>query len=153
MKTLLRASFLAACLALAGSAPGQNYALDWFTIDGGGGTSSGGPYALAGTIGQPDAGTMSGGAFRLVGGFWGITASIQSPAPVLSVTIASGTVVVSWPRSAEGSTLEQTGALASPPSAIVWSTVPAGSYQTNATHIFITVPLTSGNQFYRLRGP
>jgi hypothetical protein len=132
---------------------GQSYALDWFTVDGGGGTCSGGAYALAGTIGQPDAGTLSGGTFSLVGGFWGIIASSQAPAPVLSVTSASGTVVVSWPRSAEGFTLEQTSALASPPAAIVWNTVSAGSYQTNATHIFITVPLTSGNQFYRLHGP
>jgi hypothetical protein len=29
--------------------------LDWFTIDGGGGTSTGGVYAVSGTIGQPDA--------------------------------------------------------------------------------------------------
>ena len=153
MKTLLRASFLAACLALAVSAQGQNYALDWFTVDGGGGTSSGGAYTLAGTIGQPDAGTLSGGAFSLVGGFWGIIASIQAPTPVLSVTKAGSNAVVSWPRSAEGFTLEQTGALASPPSAILWSTVPSGIYQSNATHIFITVSFTSGNQFYRLRGP
>jgi hypothetical protein len=36
------------------------YRIDWYTIDGGGGTStggtgSGGPYVLTGTIGQPDA--------------------------------------------------------------------------------------------------
>jgi len=32
------------------------YEISWYTIDGGGGTSSGGPYKLTGTIGQPDAG-------------------------------------------------------------------------------------------------
>ena len=153
MKTLLRANFLATCLALGVSARAQNYALDWHTIDGGGGTSTGGAYSLAGTIGQPDAGTMSGGAFSLVGGFWGIAAAVLTPAPVLSVAISNGTVVVSWPQSAGAFTLEQTGALASPPSAILWSTIPAGSYQTNATHIFITVPLPSAKHFYRLRGP
>ena len=152
MRTLLPLSLLAACLALAGSAQGQNYALDWFTIDGGGGASSGGVYSLTGTIGQPDAGTMSGGAFSLVGGFWGIAAAGQTAPPMLSVASSNGTVVVSWPRSAEGFTLEQTGALASPPSAISWTTVPAGSYQTNATQIFITVLVTTGHQFYRLRG-
>lgn len=47
------------------------FELDWHTIDGGGGTSSGGAFALSGTIGQPDAGMMSGGSFTLVGGFWG----------------------------------------------------------------------------------
>ena len=30
---------------------GGPYVLDWSTIDGGGGTSSGGPYTLTGTIG------------------------------------------------------------------------------------------------------
>lgn len=43
----------------------------WRTIDGGGGTSTGGAFVLAGTIGQPDAGVPhTGGPFELVGGFW-----------------------------------------------------------------------------------
>jgi hypothetical protein len=47
------------------------YGLGWFTIDGGGTTtSSGGPYTLRGTIGQPDAGLLSGGANVVAGGFW-----------------------------------------------------------------------------------
>jgi hypothetical protein len=54
--------------ALAAPLP---YIIDWFTVDGGGGTSSGGTFALSGTIGQPEAGTLSsGGDFELVGGFW-----------------------------------------------------------------------------------
>src|SRR5947209_9223846 len=44
------------------------YAIDWFTIDGGGGASSGGNLTLTGTIGQPDAGTLSGGNYTLQGG-------------------------------------------------------------------------------------
>src|SRR5262245_16674970 len=41
------------------------------TIDGGGTSiSSGGRFALAGTIGQPDAGLMQGGVYTLGGGFW-----------------------------------------------------------------------------------
>lgn len=44
--------------------------IDWYTIDGGGGTSAGGSFTLNGTIGQPDAGVMSGGSFTLSGGFW-----------------------------------------------------------------------------------
>jgi hypothetical protein len=144
---------LAAGLMLAGSAKSQNYAIDWFTVDSGGGTSTGGVFAVSGTIGQPGAGTMSGGAYSVVGGFWGIVA-IQTPgAPLLSVTNANGTVIVFWPRPADGFLLEQTGALASPPAAISWSTVPVGSYQTNATRIFITVPMPTGKQFYRLRKP
>jgi Dockerin type I domain len=44
--------------------------LSWNTVDGGGGTSTGGSYVLGGTIGQPDAASMSGGTFALAGGFW-----------------------------------------------------------------------------------
>jgi hypothetical protein len=51
---------------------GGGYDLTWSTLDNGGTTSSsGGSYALNGTIGQADAGTQSGGAYTLVGGFWG----------------------------------------------------------------------------------
>jgi hypothetical protein len=54
------------------AAPGTGYAISWWTVDGGGVTSpsTGGPYALAGTIGQPDAGTQNGGQYALAGGFW-----------------------------------------------------------------------------------
>jgi hypothetical protein len=47
------------------------YLLNWYTVDGGGGTSTGGVYSLSGTIGQADAGAMSGGIYTLAGGFWG----------------------------------------------------------------------------------
>lgn len=47
-----------------------DYEISWHTIDGGGGRSSGGDYALVGTIGQPDTGEMSGGGYTLSGGFW-----------------------------------------------------------------------------------
>ena len=45
------------------------YEISWYTI-GSGGTSSGGPYQLTGTIGQPDAGYLDGGSYELLGGFW-----------------------------------------------------------------------------------
>ena len=44
--------------------------MDWNTVDGGGGVSTGGGWAFTGTSGQPDAGTLSGGAWTLQGGFW-----------------------------------------------------------------------------------
>jgi hypothetical protein len=46
------------------------FAVPWFSIDGGGGTTStGGVFSVTGTVGQPDAGRLSGGSFALVGGF------------------------------------------------------------------------------------
>ena len=52
------------------STASAEYELSWYTIDGGGGRSSGGPYTLTGTIGQPDAAYSSGGNYELLGGFW-----------------------------------------------------------------------------------
>jgi len=48
----------------------SGYELSWYTIDGGGGTSSGGQYVLTGTIGQPDAAYSAGEQYELLGGFW-----------------------------------------------------------------------------------
>jgi len=47
------------------------FEISWHTIDGGGGESSGGNYALTGIIGQSDAGVlMSGDDYTMTGGFW-----------------------------------------------------------------------------------
>jgi hypothetical protein len=58
-------------LTLAATIHAQTYTVTRWTVDGGGGTSSGGSYTLSGTIGQPDAGLHSGGTYTLIGGFWG----------------------------------------------------------------------------------
>lgn len=51
---------------------GGGYDLTWNTVDGGGyAWSTGGGYALGGTVGQPDAGALTGGGYTLTGGFWG----------------------------------------------------------------------------------
>jgi len=47
--------------------------LSWYSVDGGGGTLSGGDFRLTGVAGQMDAGSMNGGAFRLIGGFFAST--------------------------------------------------------------------------------
>ena len=56
---------------LAAAQSQNGYSIDWWTVDGGGGTSAGAGYSLSGTIGQPDAGAMSGGGYTLTGGYWG----------------------------------------------------------------------------------
>ncbi len=67
-RTLLIAAVVAG--ATAGAAQAQ-LAINWFTIDSGGGTSTGGSFTLSGTIGQADAsGPSIGGGFTLTGGFW-----------------------------------------------------------------------------------
>jgi hypothetical protein len=82
-------------------AAGQSYSIDWFTMDGGGGSSTGGGYSVSGSIGQPDAGAMSGGSFSLTGGVWSLIAAVQTPgAPYLWVArTPTNTVSVWWPMS------------------------------------------------------
>ena len=62
--------FLLFALFLVVATSYGDYVVDWSTIDGGGGTSSGGQYTLSGTIGQPDASYSAGGDYELLGGFW-----------------------------------------------------------------------------------
>ena len=129
------------------------YAIDWFTMDGGGGTSTGGVFSVSGTIGQPDAGVMSGGQFTLVGGFWGIVAAIQtSDAPSLSVANLGSHVLLSWPMPADGWLLERTNILSGV--AGPWTQVPP-PYQTNSGVISVSFTNTPpvGNQFFRLHKP
>lgn len=130
---------------------GQSYSIDWFTIDGGGGTSTGGVFTVSGTIGQPDAGVMSGGNYTVQGGFWGVIAAVQTPgAPRLSITRSNNVVIVSWPLPAEGWVLQATNAL--PQVAAPWPLI-APPYQTNGTNLQYIEPAPAGNKFYRLHKP
>src|SRR5512138_1673268 len=125
MKTRLA---LLGCLACAATALAQPYTIDWSTIDGGGGTSTGGVYSVTGTIGQPDAGTLSGGSYTLSGGFWGVVAAVQTPgAPYLWATLTpTNTAVIWWALSPTGWRLQATTNLVSAGSA--WTECP---YETN----------------------
>jgi hypothetical protein len=74
---------------------GGGYDLTWHTIDGGGGTSSGGGFMLSGTIGQPDAGVMSNEQFTLAGGFWaGGDSTAEPQCPVVGDLNCDGVVDV-----------------------------------------------------------
>jgi len=137
-------------LLLATPAHAQTYAIDWFTIDGGGGTSTGGVYSVSGTIGQPDAGKMSGGNFTLDGGFWGIIAPVQTPgAPLLTITRSDSSAIISWPDTATDFRLENNNDLSLTNG---WATAPQ-SRSTNGGQISVTTPATTGNNFYRLKNP
>ena len=105
------------------------YSVDWPTIDGGGGTSTGGVYTVSSTIGQPDAGQMTGGNYTLQGGFWGLIAAIQTPgAPLLTIThTTTNTVIVSWPSTATGFNLQTNTTLATPSGSAARATTRIGS--------------------------
>lgn len=57
-------------LGLIVSSSWGQYEISWYTIDGGGGRSTGGDFTLTGTVSQPDAAYSRGGNYELLGGFW-----------------------------------------------------------------------------------
>ncbi len=148
---LLMLGFILLHSAFCVRAFGQTYSIDWSTIDGGGGTSTGGVYSVSGTIGQPDAGTtMSGGNYSLDGGFWGLIAAIQEPgAPLLTITRSGTNAILSWPSPSTGFGLEQNSVFGT----TNWSSVGL-SPSDNGTTKSVTVPaFMMGNRFYRLHKP
>jgi hypothetical protein len=142
---------------LCQAALAQNYTTDWSTVDGGGGTSTGGPmignnYSVTGTIGQPDAGAMSGGNYTLQGDFWGVIGAVQTPgAPLLSIALNPqlSTLHVSWPSPSTGWALQvNTNSVSS----VNWSNVNSGIQDDGTTKTLIVSP-PAGNRFYRLTKP
>ena len=141
---------LGCALGLIAGAFAQSHSIDWFTMDGGGGTSMGGVYSVTGTIGQPDAGAvMTGGNYTLQGGFWAIQA-VQTPgAPLLSIRLTStNTALVSWPAPSTGFALRQNTNV----NTTNWVAAPETINDNGATKFIIVNPPT-GQRFYRLFRP
>jgi hypothetical protein len=129
------------------SAPGGPYAVDWHTMSGGGGTSTGGVYSVCGTIGQLDTGFMAGGDYSIDAGLWEIIATLQTPGPpVLSIQLSATEVTISWPSSSVGFVLQQNTHL---PNVAGWSPVSSAIHDHGSTKS-VTVPISSGTWFYRL---
>jgi hypothetical protein len=69
--TILVRVAMAFLLLATDLAVADDFDLDWWTVDDGGGMwTVSGQYVLSGTIGQPDAGVMTGSNYELTGGFW-----------------------------------------------------------------------------------
>ena len=128
----------------------DTFAIDWFTLDGGGGTSTNGQFSVSGTIGQADAGKSSGGGYVIDGGFWSVSLVVQTEgAPQLKITRSGGNIILSWPLTVTGFHLEDSGNLATP-----------AGWQTNAQSVVVingentvTVPASAGLRFFRLHQP
>jgi hypothetical protein len=146
---LLRFCLLLTWLILgAQDAGAQTYSIDWYSIGGGGGTSTAGVYSVSGTIGQPTAGMMSGGAYSLTGGFWAIISAVQTPgSPLLSVFVTrTNTVFVSWPSPSTGFVLQQNPNAAG----TNWVNV-SQTPVDNGTVKSVLVNPPVGNLFFRLK--
>ena len=145
LKLYLPLMALVVGVAIAGA---QNYTIDWYTIGGGGGTSTGSVYAVSGTIGQPTVGTTSNRNFSVTGGFWALIGAVQMPgSPLLSVYVtATNTVVVSWPSPSTGFVLQQNPNV----NTTNWVNV-SQSPIDNGTNKFVLVTPPLGNLFFRLK--
>ncbi len=143
MKLLFGLLLVSVCTASA------QYAIDWFTIDGGGGQSSGGAYTLNGTIGQPDAGRSSGGAYTLHGGFWSAFAVVQMEgAPTLRMLRNGGNVTLAWPNPSIGFQLQESPSL-TPPNWTDVNTAPAVVGDEKQ----VNQDVAPGTRYFRLHQP
>ena len=141
------ASLMPGALFLWLSSASAQYAIDWFKVSGGGGTSTNGQYSLSGTIAQHDAGgPMSGGNYSVTGGFWALYSIIQTTgAPTLYITHSGNTVTVYW-QAVPGWSLQQNSNVALPAG---WS-ASSGVTTSNGTNYWsITPPI--GNLFFQLK--
>lgn len=132
----------------------QQYAIEWFKIAGGGATapSTGGVYALSGTIGQVDTGRVAStnDNYRLEAGFWAIAIQ-QLGYPDLTITQSGTNALVSWVTAETGLLLQAATDLATPTAWANTGLIPAVSGGVTNT---VTVPLNPAQrQFFRLRRP
>jgi hypothetical protein len=144
MKHSLGRFGIAFLLAIPLAALAQPYAIDWYTVDGGGGTSGGGNYTLSGTIGQSDAATtpLSGGNYTLQGGFWpGLVVTIPGEGPTLFIQLSGANVIISWSPDTPGYALEETDNLTT----LIWTDAPDGNP--------VPIPAGGAAKFYRLKKP
>jgi hypothetical protein len=142
----MKKPLLSLLVSLSAFAALAQYSIDWSTIDGGGGTSTGGVYAVSGTIGQPDAGgPMTNGQYSVTGGFWALPTAVQvTGAPTLAIAPAApGQAIISWAPATPGFVLQETWVL-SPSN---WTNSLSGA--TNP----VVVPATVPRKFYRLLKP
>jgi hypothetical protein len=141
-----------AALALAMNAPAQP-AIDWFTLDAGGGAHSSASYVINFTAGQTDVGAaaISSANYRIIPGFWAL--EDMGPAtglPELSITLSGANVILSWPSPSTGFVLQHTDSLNVLPAS--WFDTP-GLVSDNGFIKSLTLPHNLSKRFYRLRRP
>lgn len=142
--------FLFGLLFLIGGqeASAQPYSMDWHSMDGGGGRSVGGSYAVEGTVGQPDAGVHTGAGWRVEGGFWSAFAAVPSPgSPELTIVRVGFQVEIRWAAAFGGLfQLERSPGLGAQAD---WNPESTPPVQEGAMNV-VRLPLQPGFHFFRL---
>ncbi len=123
------------------------YAIVWSSVEGGGGASTGGPYAVSGGVAKSD-GTSAGGTFAASGGFWSVVAVHEPGEPRLYIAhqTDTDTVRVFWPSRFSNLVLEQSPDLADDS----WSDS-SHPVSDNGVTRSITFTPQEGRMFFRLR--
>jgi hypothetical protein len=152
MKNMNKYTLLTALLLLGTTSyvHSQNYTIDWFTVDGGGGSTAGGSYALSGTAGQPDAGHSIGGNFYLDSGFWSIIDAVQPiNTPSLRIVLTrTNTIVIAWPAPSTSFSLQQNNFLGTSN----WLPV-SDPVNVVGSENQVIILNSGGSRFYRLTSP
>ena len=148
MKSLLilqgRCRWAVFLLLVCNSAFAQ-YSIDWFTVDGGGGTTSDGVYEITGTIGQPDAGSVIAGNYVIEGGFWSDLEPVPGAPDLTIERMSPSSVLLAWPAPSNGFMLQQNTNLTT----TNWVAVTNPPVVVNGEKQVTVSPLV-GNRYYRL---
>lgn len=142
----------------ASAATTSGFEIPWWTVDGGGGVSSGGGFQVTGTIGQPDAASpLAGGCWSVDPGFWGEYAVIATPgAPALRIRLLNAsTVRVSFNPGCGDWVLQRAAALNAEPPRTIWTDDDLGNLIAvgdELVHDF-HIPSWGPRLFFRLRKP
>jgi hypothetical protein len=142
---------LCVLLVLAGLATNASaqYQITQWTIDSGGGQSSGGGHVLTGSIGHSAGGTATSATYRLLSGYYGIVALAPAEGgPRLRIGTTAREVILAWPATAKDFQLQVAPSLTQP----AWSDVREAA-QLVGEEYQVRVPWQSGDRFFRLRKP
>ncbi len=128
-------------------------AIDWLTLDAGGGVQSSANYVVNFTAGQTDVGSTapSSANYQITPGFWAL--EDMGPAtglPELNIMLKGGNVVLSWPSPSTGFQLQHTDSLEVIPASWVTPLILVSDDGFNRS---VSVPPDQLKRFYRLRRP
>jgi hypothetical protein len=132
-------------LMFVSSARAQNYSIDRFAINGGGGTSTAGRYSVAGAIGDYESSLpMIGDSYRLESGF-GLP--LQTPGgPMLFITRSSNNALLFWSANRSDYLLQHNTRVNITNG---WSELPFTPVSVNGFY-YVTNVIAPGSDFYRL---
>lgn len=133
------------------AASAQPFAIDWYSMDGGGGVSSGGSFTVSGTLGQPDGARVTGGGFALEGGFQSAFVAVQSiGAPRLEILRVGNNVEITWADTGAAEFFLQRSFSLGP--AASWVDEDVDPSLVDGVNR-VTLSLVPGFHFFRLRKP